>query len=200
MAITLQQIMTEVGIAQTGENMAIVRSLFEESSQFKTKYSLMSGFLIESFQYSQVCDYLKENFESHKQKLKDRAVIEEYGSLDAKKEHDESIAQIMVTSGYGFEGYRITKYSGYISGDASIQINRGGVTGDILENGLSSIRRKALSELKEAANALGCNAVIGVDYDYLTLEQETISGPTHYYEPYIICVTANGTAVTIEKE
>ena len=55
---------------------------------------------------------------------------------------------------------------------------------------------QALRELKEAAYDLGCNAVIGVDFDYLTLEPETanIHGGT-LYEPYIICVTANGNAV-----
>lgn len=58
-----------------------------------------------------------------------------------------------------------------------------------------------MKELKEAAYDLGCNAVIGVDFDYITLEPETanFSGGT-LYEPYIICVTANGNAVVIEKE
>ena len=55
-------------------------------------------------------------------------------------------------------------------------------------------------ELKEAALDLGCNAVIGVDFDYLTLDPQTASltGGT-VYEPYVICVTANGNAVVIEK-
>lgn len=62
------------------------------------------------------------------------------------------------------------------------------------------IRRNALQELKEAAYSLGCNAVIGVDFDYITLDPETanISGGTTY-QPYVFCVTANGNAVVIEK-
>ena len=62
------------------------------------------------------------------------------------------------------------------------------------------IRRNALNELKEAAYALGCNAVIGVDFDYITLEPETVNnqGGT-LYMPYVFGVTANGNAVTIEK-
>lgn len=72
--------------------------------------------------------------------------------------------------------------------------------GGNLTDALVRIRRQSLKELKEAAYDLGCNAVIGVDFDYITLEPETISGTTHYYEPYVICVTANGTAVEIEKE
>lgn len=59
----------------------------------------------------------------------------------------------------------------------------------------------ALAELKEAAYDLGCNAVIGVDFDYITLEPETANskGGTTYL-PYVFCVTANGNAVVIEKD
>jgi uncharacterized protein YbjQ (UPF0145 family) len=55
-------------------------------------------------------------------------------------------------------------------------------------------------ELKQAAHSLGCNAVIGVDFDYITLEPETATsnGGTMYL-PYVFAVTANGNAVTIEK-
>ena len=65
---------------------------------------------------------------------------------------------------------------------------------------LVQIRRNALTEMKEAALALGCNAVIGVDFDYLTLDPETASnqGGTLYL-PYVFGVTANGNAVIIEK-
>ena len=44
------------------------------------------------------------------------------------------------------------------------------------------------------------NAVIGVDFDYLTLDPETASnqGGTLYL-PYVFGVTANGNAVIIEK-
>jgi len=65
---------------------------------------------------------------------------------------------------------------------------------------LTQIRRNALRELKEAAYDLGCNAVIGVDFDYITLDPQTanITGGTTY-QPYVFCVTANGNAVIIEK-
>ena len=117
----------------------------------------------------------------------------------------QAMAQMLVSSGFNFDGYKIVKYSGYISGDDATQIPRSGVyggkNGENLTNALVRIRRQALIELKEAAYDLGCNAIIGVDFDYITLEPETanISGGT-LYEPYIICVTANGNAVVIEKE
>ena len=115
------------------------------------------------------------------------------------------LSKILISSGFNFDGYTIVKYSGYISGDDAVQIPRSGLfdrgmNGENLTNALVQIRRQALFELKLAAYNLGCNAVIGVDFDYITLEPQTASltGGT-VYEPYVICVTANGNAVIIEK-
>ena len=95
-----------------------------------------------------------------------------------------------------------------VTGDDAVQVNRptqgwfgvNGNTGEDLLAALVQIRRKALAELKEAAYALGCNAVIGVDFDYLTLDPETATatGGTLYL-PFLFAVTANGNAVVIEK-
>ena len=119
----------------------------------------------------------------------------------------KAMAEMLITSGFTFDGYKIVKYSGYISGDDAVSVDRGMAifgTGtnvkDKLMQSLVTIRRNALTELKEAAYALGCNAVIGVDFDYLTLDPQTanFSGGTTY-QPYIFGVTANGNAVVIEK-
>ena len=123
----------------------------------------------------------------------------------AAQEKREALANMLITSGFNFDGYKIVKYSGYISGDDATQIPRSGVfggnNGQNLTDALVKIRIQAIKELKEAAYDLGCNAVIGVDFDYITLEPETANfGGGTLYEPYIICVTANGNAVVIEKE
>lgn len=124
----------------------------------------------------------------------------------AEDEKQRALASMMISSGFSFEGYKITKYSGYISGDDAVQIPRTGWfgssnTGEKLTEALSEIRRKAIAELKEAAYDLGCNAVVGVDFDYINMDPQTanFNGGTTY-EPYVICVTANGNAVVIEKE
>ena len=134
---------------------------------------------------------------------------------EAKKEAEEinkrrrtELPEILITSGFSFDGYTIKKYSGYISGDDATTIPRypdsEGPTanshGQNLTHALVKIRRQALYELKEAAFDLGCNAVIGVDFDYIVLQPQTMSitGGTRY-EDYVICVTANGNAVVIEK-
>ncbi|MBR2784228.1 MAG: heavy metal-binding domain-containing protein [Firmicutes bacterium] len=121
------------------------------------------------------------------------------------QDQQQAIASILITSGFNFDGYTITKYSGYISGDDATQIPRTGLlefsskNGQKLTDALVKIRLQALKELKMAAYDLGCNAVIGVDFDYITLEPETANLGRTVYEPYVICVTANGNAVVIEK-
>lgn len=157
--------------------------------------------------------------ECYKQHLVTRAEEEERKKLAeleekqrqerAAEEKRQALANMLITSGFTFDGYTIVKYSGYISGDDAIQIPRGQVgffshatdVGESLMKSLSIIRRNALAELKEAAYDLGCNAVIGVDFDYLTLDPETAnsSGGTTYL-PYVFGVTANGNAVIIEKK
>ena len=143
---------------------------------------------------------------AYKQDLAGKTVktAEEKERLEAKQ---AALANILITSGFNFEGYRIIKYSGYISGDDAINVDRGLALfgageniSDKLMKSLVVIRRNALAELKESAFALGCNAVIGVDFDYLTLDPQTaniLGGTT--YAPYVFGVTANGNAVVIEK-
>lgn len=122
------------------------------------------------------------------------------------EEKERALAKILISSGFSFDGYRIVKYSGYISGDDCVTMPRDNFWGsnkvaDNLCGALVQIRRQAIKELKEAAYNLGCNAVIGVDFDYMTMDPQHASpmGAT-VYEPYVICVTANGNAVIIEKE
>ena len=115
---------------------------------------------------------------------------------------------MLITSGFNFDGYRVVKYSGYISGDDCVTLPRNTFWGNnkLDENlcgALVKIRRQAIKELKEAAYDLGCNAVIGVDFDYLTMDPQhagALNATVTVYEPYVICVTANGNAVVIEKE
>ncbi|MEO0464818.1 MAG: heavy metal-binding domain-containing protein [Pseudomonadota bacterium] len=131
----------------------------------------------------------------------------EQAEIEAQRKQ-RALSSMLITSGFNFDGFKITKYSGYISGDDVVQIDRGsqGFFSDVTDVGaslmssLAKIRRNALIELKEAAYELGCNAVIGVDFDYLTLDPETANaGGGTLYLPYVFGVTANGNAVVIEE-
>ena len=165
--------------------------------------------VVERYKYDNLPQVEKDRLEREKQEKeaqeKNKLSEAEMERLKQERERDIELSKIMISSGFGFDGYRIVKYSGYISGDDATEIPRGGWfsrnNGQNLTDALVKIRRQALRELKEAAYDLGCNAVIGVDFDYITLEPETanITGGTTY-EPYVICVTANGNAVIIERE
>jgi len=166
-----------------------------------------TGFLYSNVDDELVEDYVNQYIE-YSQRVKNKKMGNENQKKLQKEEEKnwiEAKARMLISSGFSFEGYNIVKYSGYISGDDVCEIPRGGIfgnnNGQNLTDALVRIRRRALDELKDAAYDLGCNAIIGVDFDYITLEPETanIVGGTRY-EPYIICVTANGNAVVIEKE
>lgn len=205
----LEDFLKELGVS--GSEAAKARSVLNTSPYKKNIKNSMRGTFIEG-DIEEMLAYVKkkmsDEFEA-KQRAKEeedalrRRIQEEEDALSAK------LAKILVTSGYNFEGYKITRYSGYISGDDAVSVDRGFAgygqqgtdVGEYLLKSLTIIRQNALRELKEAADALGCNAVIGVDFDYITLDPETanMNGGTTYY-PYVFCVTANGTAVEIEKE
>lgn len=106
---------------------------------------------------------------------------------------------IMSTTGYNFEGYRIVSYMDVISEE--IVLNTGifselggqisdisGKTNDIVAQKLNEAKEQALENLKKQAVLEGGNAVIGVSYEMLNLLEN------------MIVVSANGTAVEIEKQ
>jgi uncharacterized protein YbjQ (UPF0145 family) len=149
------------------------------------------------------------NFREYTAEVQEQLANDQAAAQQSAADKQQSMSSMLITSGFNFDGYTITKYSGYISGDSAISVDRpkqgwlGGVTGNVGDDLMASlvhIRREALAELKEAAHALGCNAVIGVDFDYLTLDPETVTnkGGTLYL-PFLFGVTANGNAVIIER-
>ena len=60
----------------------------------------------------------------------EKAQLEEQKELEAKRQAEyktelaKALPKMLITSGFSFEGYRIVKYSGYISGDDAIQIEQ----------------------------------------------------------------------------
>lgn len=175
---------------------------FVARSSFPHKESLMGALTIDDSADVNQLLAAYQQWQAEKQAKRDRAA-------QARAEKNAALARMLITSGFNFDGYTITKYSGYISGDDAIQVPRengilftsGVNVADALMESLVIIRRNALQELKEAAYALGCNAVIGVDFDYITLDPQrgNITGTATFYEPYVFGVTANGNAVIIEK-
>jgi len=175
------------------------------SSGYQYKTGAMGGVDVTDGQdiAAMVEHFRREQAEQQEQASQNAAAQKE--ALHIKQ---QTMANMIITPGYNFDGYTITKYSGYISGDHAVQIQRGtnffgtGITnvGGALTDALVEIRRQALLELKEAAYSLGCNAIIGIDFDYLTLQPEVANTKGEIkLLPYVFCVTANGNAVVIEK-
>ena len=147
-----------------------------------------------------------KEFQAEKESAEQAAKLEaekmEAERKQAEEEKNQAMSKMLITSGFNFDGYTITKYSGYISGDDCITMPRNNFwgTNDVSKNlcdALVKIRRQAIKELKEAAYNLGCNAVVGVDFDYMTLDPQhagALNATVTIYEPYVVCVTANGNA------
>jgi len=103
--------------------------------------------------------------------------------------------QIVTTD--AIEGRRITAYLGLVSGDAIVGANMfrdlfarvrdvvGGRAGGY-EKALRGAKDAAVADMTEAAEALGANAIVGVDLDYETVGDS------------MLMVSANGTAVRLD--
>ena len=124
----------------------------------------------------------------------------------------ETLANMIIVSGCHIEGYKIVKYCKYLSVDSATEVDRGlaNFNSTARENALNtkdriaevypSLRNKALKDLKEKVFDAGGNAIIGFTYDYNHVAPVTSGVNGVYYLPYVFNVTANGTAVVIEKE
>ena len=103
-----------------------------------------------------------------------------------------------ITTGNNFDGYTITKYSNVVSGNIVLgtgfsaekdlaQSNWFGDESHIFSDKLDSARDSAINRMIDNAIKIGCNAVVGIKFNYMTLYSNTI------------VVIVNGTAVVIEE-
>lgn len=106
---------------------------------------------------------------------------------------------MIITTTPQIEGKKVSRYLGIVTGEAIMGANMfkdlfASIT-DIVGGRSSTYERElvkakdiALSEMQERAQAVGANAVIGVDLDYEVLGQGNS----------MLMVSASGTAVRIE--
>lgn len=110
---------------------------------------------------------------------------------------------MLIVTTPNIEGKKITKYLGLVSGEAILGANIfkdffAGIR-DIVggrsaayEQELRQAKDIAIQEMKEEAESLGGNAIVGVDLDYETLQVGQGGG--------MLMVSANGTAVVYKEE
>jgi uncharacterized protein YbjQ (UPF0145 family) len=105
---------------------------------------------------------------------------------------------ITLSTGYSFEGYKITQYINIISGECVLGTGFLSETGASLSdifgirsttfsNKLKEAKDWALHQLKLSCYLQGGNAIVGIDFDYITFSNNMIG------------VVASGTAVIIEQ-
>lgn len=122
-----------------------------------------------------------------------RKIIEENS-----KDLEQKQSSFLITTGFNFEGYRITKYLNVVTNEAlvgtgffseiSSEVNDFfGLESLTNKSKLSQSKSIALNRLRDDAILMGANAVIGVDFDIMTFSNNTI------------VTSVNGTAVVIEK-
>lgn len=133
----------------------------------------------------QVEVWFQEQKEAFEQKERAKAVL---ANLDS----------YMMTTGYTFEGYKITAYHGVISGEsvlgtgflsswnASISDMLGAESSAFIDK-LKEARQLAKQRVAQASAAAGGNAIIGIDIEYTMFTNDMIG------------VIITGTSVTIEK-
>lgn len=109
------------------------------------------------------------------------------------------MGELLITSGFNFEGYSITKYLGYCSGECALgtgflsSLGAGiadflGSNSTMYEEKLNRAKNQALDKIKHNAISMGANAIIGIAVNYTAFSAD------------IMGVTVNGTAVKIEKK
>lgn len=127
--------------------------------------------------------------QEQKEQLERQIIYSNIGNL--KKDY-------MVTTGYNFEGYRIVEYKKVVSGSTVLgtgflsELNASisdlfGAKSDTFADKLETAKDAAYDKMIIKAMSTGANAIIGVDFDYITFENNMIG------------VVANGTAVVIDK-
>lgn len=119
-------------------------------------------------------------------------------TLQQKTEWEEKINNFMMTSGFNFEGYKITKYVKVISGETALgtgflsEISVGfadlfGAESITFARKFEKAKDSSTYRLITKAIELNANALIGVKYDF----------PLVYDN--IVAVIASATAVVVEK-
>lgn len=109
------------------------------------------------------------------------------------------MAEIMITSGSGFEGYEIDTYLGFVTGQTVLGSNffkglAAGVTeisdaeSEKLTSKLEQANELAMEKLTKIAEKKGADAIIGVEFNYTQ------------FANYSVGTIATGTAVTLKKK
>ena len=144
-------------------------------------------------------DAEKKRIEDEKAAEEARKVAEEEAQrIKLQAEYRNKIYSCKKTTGYTFDGYKITQYLDIVNGEIVLgtgflsEFSAGmndlfGTSSGMFSSKLQQAREHAQAEMIVKAVSMGANAIIGIDFDYITFANNMIG------------VVANGTAVVIEE-
>lgn len=176
-----------------------IEQYLHKQKEFKIKTNFTGNFVIDASNEEKVLELVNNYYDEIERLEEERAFL---------KEEEERIAKVIsampITSTASFDGYRIVEYGGYVSGDEAIELSdsyfgQGDFSKDRVNDRIKEIRSVAIDELKAAAAQIGCNAVVGLDFDYVTVDRQFAGVSGRTVNKSFIILTANGTAVTIER-
>lgn len=131
----------------------------------------------------------------------EKGTIEAVASVKARwanSRMQELVNNMPHTSTPSFEGYRITRYGGFATGTSTINTVGGFFSTDTskVEASVNLARIRAIQNLKQRALDMDCNAVVGLDVDFVNVDSHAAFNAQN--DSHYIVVCANGTAVEIE--
>ena len=124
---------------------------------------------------------------------------ENYGLKENEIPYLNNIKNHMLTTGYCFENYKITKYAGIVSGESVIGTGFLSDIGAQISDIFGAFSKKyslkiqkakefAVQEMVKESVKRGANAIIGISYGYITFSRDMIG------------VSVTGTSVVIEPD
>lgn len=154
---------------------------------------------------SEASDFLEKNIinaqkriETKTKKELEKVLQEEENKRISKINMDSLLNNNLITTGYAFENYKITKYCGIVSGEvvlgtgflsefsASVS-DLFGTKSNTFASKMIEAKNVAQQQLINNALNAGGNAIIGVNFDYITFGNNMVG------------VSVNGTAVVVKE-
>lgn len=197
----------------TGKNLRICNSCGDKLKAIdstkkqgnESKFMQLTSDLLTLCEDEKVIELINEYFDNVYKKIDEMNIIQKETEIQTQrmKEIEEKFLEykkhFKVTTGYSFDGYKVEKYIGILSGEvvlgtgfiseyAASFSDLFGVRSNAFADKMMSAKQGALQKLMKNALVAGANAIIGVDFDYITFNNN------------ILGVSANGTAVVIQKE
>ena len=116
------------------------------------------------------------------------------------------MADILITSGNSFDGYRIEQYFTPISFEQveqiqTLSLTRRSMSSNELEKMISHGKDIALNGIINKAKLKGANAIIGFRYQYLNFyPDKDIASISSKDKKHTVCIIAEGIPVNVNRE